>query len=130
MLSGKQVREALDRITVGPSMLFDGGFRFEVTPASTSNGTGFFIQFFYRRPDTNTGEIGEGDSRREFVPTSADEDSVIKTGFVLMKAVVEHEWLECFLVDGVRVFDPHQSIAQLQAGKAQVWVFGSKGEAQ
>lgn len=54
MHPNKQVSQILDRITTGPSMLFDNGFRFEVEPdAPASRPAGYFIQLRYNRPDTS-----------------------------------------------------------------------------
>lgn len=57
---------------------------------------------------------------RAWPVTGMTEDAIIKTAFTAIKQAEEHELLENFLVDGVRVFNPHTSIDKLIAmqGKA------------
>ena len=68
----------------------------------------------FERPDTHTGEMGIGRGRDEIVRVGAWESGVIKTCWLLVELLVRHELMEGFRVDGLRVFDPHNSIADLQ----------------
>lgn len=57
---------------------------------------------------------------RLWLVTGMPDDAIIKTAFTAIKQAEEHEVLENFMVDGVRVFNPHTSIDKLIAmqGKA------------
>jgi hypothetical protein len=77
------------------------------------NTVGFLIRCGFWRPDTNTGVMGEGFGRWNFVPKGSSVDAVVKTAYVAIKLVVEHEMMEAFEFDGVKVFDPHKSLQDL-----------------
>lgn len=116
-MTQEQIQAILQRITLGPTVLFASQFTppisFSVTPVPGKYEdicAGFWVQLHFARPDTNTGAWGWGESRREYIAPNATEDSILKTGFLLLKLVVEHELMEAFLVDGVRIFDPHRSV--------------------
>lgn len=56
---------------------------------------------------------------RAWLVTGMTEDAIITTAFCAIKLAEEHEVLENFLVDGVRVFNPHTPIAKLIATQRQ-----------
>lgn len=109
LCSDDAIRQALARIDLRNTAL-DWNWKFHVSQLGYA---GWFIHATFQRPDTNTGEMGEGRSREEFVRWAADPDTAIKTAYVILKLTVEHELMEAFRVDGVRVFDPHRTIAEL-----------------
>jgi len=113
-----QVKTYLSNIRSAPSgiqMSSDKGYKFEVVGLSHENPTidGFLIRCGFWRPDTNTGEMGEGWGRWTHVPSYSTEDSVVKSGYVAIKLVVEHEMMEAFEYKGVKVFDPHKDLKGL-----------------
>lgn len=76
--------------------------------------SGWLIRTTFKRPDTNTGKIGIGHGRWEFIEFGASADSAIKTCWVLLEMIIKHELMEMFQVDGVRIFNPHKSIKELK----------------
>lgn len=74
---------------------------------------GWFVNVAFNRPDTNTGEMGTGRGRQEYISKGSYESSVIKTAWLLIELVVRHELMEAFRWRGVRIFDPHNSVYQL-----------------
>lgn len=103
------LHHVLDGITFAPSCL-DMGWTWQI---ETLPGRGWLVNTTFRRPDTRTGEIGVGTGRKEFVPIGAAESAVVKTAWLLAELIVRHELMEAFLYRGVRIFDPHRTIAEL-----------------
>lgn len=115
--SEEQLRAALDRVSFRPSCL-DMGWQWRVLtvlPAEhyEENGDGWLISCSFQRPDTQTGAIGRGSGRWEFVARFSTISAVVKTAWVCVEKVVYHELLEAFCFDGNRVFDPHKSVFEL-----------------
>lgn len=106
----QELEAFLARITVaGP--FADWCFRW----TAEACGAGFLIQATIRRRDRDTGEFGDGFSRKEYVAPDASESAVFKTAWVVAELTVRHEIMEAFRVDGSIVFDPHRTIAELQS---------------
>jgi len=103
------LRHVLDGITFAPSCL-NMGWTWQI---ETLPGRGWLVNTTFRRPDTHSGEIGMGTGRKEFVPIGATESAVVKTCWLLAELIVRHELMEAFLYQGVRIFDPHHSVADL-----------------
>jgi hypothetical protein len=74
---------------------------------------GWLVRTTFLRPDTATGEIGRGFGRWEFIAVGTSESGVVKTAWLLCELIVRHELMEAFLVDGIRIFDPHHTVADL-----------------
>ena len=74
---------------------------------------GWFIQVEFERPDTSTGEMGIGRSRKEFVPDGTFESGVVKTCWLLIELTVRHELMEGFRWRNKRIFNPHNSVFDL-----------------
>ena len=116
----EQLRACLDRISFRNTVVdFHWEFKFrpvtvKATDASPYEEAAWLIWAEFQRPDTHTGEIGTGRGREEIVRAGAWESGVIKTCWLLVELLVRHELMEGFRVDGLRVFDPHNSIADLQ----------------
>lgn len=112
------IQEILSHVKSAPSgirMSSDKDYRFEVCEASGMgpDSDGFLIRCGFWRPDTNTGIMGEGFGRWNFVPTNSSVDAIVKTAYVAIKLVVEHEMMEAFEFMGTKVFDPHKTLDEL-----------------
>ena len=103
-----EITNILVRISFAPSNL-DMGWKWEVKESSE----GFLIRTTFQRPDTNTGEVGTGFGRWMHVDKNTDERGIIMTAWICAELIVKHELMEAFLVDGVRILDPHKSIEEL-----------------
>ncbi len=104
----KEIQKALSDISFAPSNL-DMGWKWQVK----KNGKDFKIRCSFRRPDTNTGEVGEGFGRWMLVDRNSDSRGVIMTAWVCAKLIVDHELMEAFLYKNVRILDPHKSLEDL-----------------
>ena len=91
----------------------DFRWRFEVAECNDPGRPGWFLNVAFDRPDTDTGTIGTGRGRAEFVAVGAWESGVVKTCWLLVELVVRHELMEAFRVRGRRIFNPHNSIHEL-----------------
>lgn len=67
----------------------------------------------FRRPDRDTGEAAIGYGRWWEVPKDTTVSGVVKTAFAAAKMILEHELMESFKWNGVRVFDPHNNVLDL-----------------
>ena len=114
----KQVKSVLSKVTFVKSCI-DFGWKWEVKESYEKDSVvnGFFIRTTFRRPDINTGEIGEGFGRWMFFPKNCSEDCVVKTAWVCCELIVKHELLESFLYEGNKIFDPHKSLEELSYTK-------------
>ena len=119
------VRVILGRISFAPSgvRLREMDLQWEVEPIwlegvllDEPGKQAWRIRLTFRRPDRETGEEGRGAGRWEIVEPGSTESTVFKTAWVLLELLVRHELMEAFLVDGVRPFDPHRTIAELCGG--------------
>lgn len=82
----------------------------------------------FQRPDIHTGEIGWGRGRDEIVRLGAYNGSVVKTAYVLFRFILEHEAMEGFEYEGIRVFNPHHTMPELQL-PAQIAAAKNQNEA-
>lgn len=117
-LTLERVRKILDLLNSAPSgiqMSSDKDYRFEVEEVKHENPTldGFVIRCGFIRPDTNTGEMGEGFGRWNHVPRNGSVKAVVLTAYVAIKLVVEHEMMEAFEFMGKKILDPHKSLPSL-----------------
>jgi hypothetical protein len=124
--SEAQLRAVLDQISFAPSCV-SMGWQWQIeelrlhayrhgTPIEWGTfGTlrGWLVNTTFQRPDTNTGKIGTGAGRQELIAYGASETAVVKTCWLLAELIVRHELMEAFLYQGVRIFNPHHSIAEL-----------------
>lgn len=114
------LRTSLDRISFRNSVIdFHWQFKFRPIVVKPTDDTpleenAWLVWAEFERPDTHTGEMGIGRGRDEIVRLGAWESGVIKTCWLLVELLVRHELMEGFRVDGLRIFDPHNSIADLQ----------------
>ena len=112
--SAEQLRAVLDQISFAPSCV-NMGWQWQIEELRLQSGDlrGWLVNTTFRRPDTHTGEIGVGAGRKELVAFGASESAVVKTCWLLAELIVRHELMEAFLYQGVRIFNPHHSIAEL-----------------
>lgn len=108
----ESLQKVLDSITMENTSL-DFNWKFEVISCNDADSPGWFVNVAFERPDTNTGEIGVGRGRKEFVPVGTTESGVVKTCWLLMELVVRHELMEAFHWQGKRIFNPHNSVHAL-----------------
>jgi hypothetical protein len=116
----EELRECLSRISFYNTVVdFHWQFKFrpivlKPTDAYPQEENAWLLWAEFERPDTHTGEIGIGRGRDEIVLVGSWESGVIKTCWLLVELLVRHELMEGFQVDGLRIFDPHNSVADLQ----------------
>jgi len=114
------LRACLDRISFENSVVdFHWRFKFrqivlKPTDDTPEEESAWLVWAEFERPDTHTGKVGIGRGRDEIVRAGAWESGIIKTCWLLVELLVRHELMEGFRVDGLRIFDPHNSIADLQ----------------
>lgn len=110
-----QLRAVLDRITFAPSCV-NMGWQWQIEElrvAPDGRLRGWLVNTTFRRPDTNTGEIGTGSGRQELIAVGATESAIVKTAWLLAELIVRHELMEAFLYKGVRIFNPHHTVEEL-----------------
>ena len=116
----EELRECLSRISFQNTVVdFHWQFRFRpvvLTPTDDypTEEHAWLIWAEFERPDTHTGQMGIGRGRDEIVRVGAWESGIIKTCWLLVELLVRHELMEGIRVDDLRIFDPHNSIADLQ----------------
>jgi hypothetical protein len=115
------LQQILAEVTFAPSCL-NMGWGWEVEnvyspPTGDLPGErkGWLVNTTFRRPDTNTGEMGTGRGRQEFIARGTSESGVVKTAWLLAELIVRHELMEAFLYKGVRIFNPHNTVEELSA---------------
>lgn len=116
-----ELRSALARISFVNTVIdFKWCFRFSTfsDDSDPSNHEkkreGWLLWVEFERPDTHTGKVSIGRGRDEIVWKGTMVSSVIKTAWVLVEMIVKHELMEGFRVDNLRIFDPHNTITDLQ----------------
>lgn len=105
-----QIRNILKRVTFAPSCV-DMNWEWEVT-AQTN---GYLIRTTFQRPDRDTGKVERGFGRWWHVPDGTTPDAIVKTAYAAARLILEHELMESFRYDGVRIFDPHHDLDDLRA---------------
>ena len=122
LLTTERVEKILSHLKSAPSgirMSSDKDYRFEVKEISHEDSSidGFLIRCGFWRPDTLTGEMGEGFGRWNHVPRNGSAKAVVLTAFVAIKLVVEHEMMESFEYKNVKLFNPHKHLEELALPK-------------
>lgn len=115
ILTYTQVSVVLDKINFRHSCV-DMGWEWTIESVPIPGSTqpkGWLICCSFQRPDTETGKIGRGFGRKEFVAWGSTVSGVVKTAWVCVEKTVYHELMEAFQFQGVRVFDPHRSVYAL-----------------
>lgn len=110
----KELLDVLGDITFAPScvnMAWDWEIEETLTPLGKVRG--WFVNTTFQRPDTNTGKLGTGRGRREFIDVGTSVSGVVKTCWLLAELIVRHELMEAFLWKGDRIFDPHNDVDEM-----------------
>jgi hypothetical protein len=105
-----ELRGVLGEISFAPSGL-DMGWEWEIEELPMDKG--WLVNTTFKRPDTDTGIMGTGRGRQEFIAKGATESGVVKTAWLLAELIVRHELMEAFRYRGVRIFDPHHTVEEL-----------------
>jgi hypothetical protein len=109
-----EVRAVLERVSFAPSCV-DMGWQWEVESMNARDrADGWLVRTTFRRPDRDTGKVETGYGRWWHVPAGVTESGVVKTAFAAAKMILEHELMESFRFDGVRIFDPHHTVSDLR----------------
>jgi hypothetical protein len=72
-----------------------------------------YYQVHALRPDTYTGEMGEGTGGKAYLSPHMIEDELVQLAWGLFQAYVTHEAREGFTYKGKRIFGPHLRVANL-----------------
>lgn len=105
--------EAILRDITMENTSLDFKWRFEVAECADMRSPGWFVNAAFERPDTETGVIGIGRGRKEFVAVGTTLSGVVKTCWLVIELVIRHELMEGFRWNGVRIFNPHNSVQAL-----------------
>lgn len=114
----KQIRsgQALEQVLADIKMVntvLDFHWRFETVGCLDSAMPGWFVRVAFSRPDTNSGVMGVGYGRWEFVANGTTESGVVKTCWLLVELVIRHELMEGFRWRDKRIFNPHNTVEAL-----------------
>jgi hypothetical protein len=104
------LQTVIDRVTFVNTRL-DWNWSYHFRPLGE---VGWLVWAAFDRPDTHSGAVGRGRGRDEIVYRGASESSVMKTCWLLVELLVRHELMEGFRYEDLRVFDPHNTIGDLQ----------------
>lgn len=74
---------------------------------------GFNVRTTFKRPDTHTGAVTRGKGRWWAIELGTSRSGVLKTAWMACEQILKHELMEAFMVEGVRLFDPHASVDRL-----------------
>ena len=101
----------------GEGEFFDSNLN-AMVKATNPTRKGWLIWASFERPDTNSGTMGRGRGRDEIIWEGATESAVVKTAWVIVQMLVQHELMEGYRVqqdDGTlaRIFNPHNTVEQL-----------------
>lgn len=112
----RMIDRELAKVRFAPSCV-DMGWKWEVMPVYAGSGVpaGFLIRTTFQRPDRDTGAIERGFGRWWHIPPDVTRSGIVKTAFAAARLILEHEIMESFHYDDVRVFDPHHEISDLRA---------------
>lgn len=80
--------------------------------ATDPNGR-LFYQVHAKRPDTYTGEMGEGTGGKAYLSPHMIEDELVQLAWGLLQSYVMHEAREGFTYAGKRIYGPHLKVSRL-----------------
>lgn len=109
-----QLEKLLGEITMKNTSL-DFNWRFEIDGKLLPVQHGWLVRVAFDRPDTETGKVGTGYGRWEYIGINTTESGAVKTAWLLIELVVRHELMEAFRWRNARIFNPHNSIYDLAA---------------
>lgn len=73
-------------------------------------GDGFFVQCVWDDVDNNSGEPCTVRGAKHYISAWATDDEIVKRCWVVVRDALMHEAMECFLLDGVAPFNPHNDV--------------------
>lgn len=76
-------------------------------------GNRIYLQYYYRSKCNQTGADVMWYGRKWYLSEHMLDDEIVKTAYAAFKAVVEHEMMEGFKVDGIILFNPHINFEEL-----------------
>lgn len=110
-LAIEKVKAVTGRISMN---IFNTEFRIRVERDNKRPIDGrIFIQVVFDAPCEKTGEVQEWHGRKWELSDAMTTDEIVKTAYSAFKAAVEHEALEAFKVDGIKLFNPHVDFEEL-----------------
>lgn len=118
------VERILEDISWAPSGLESIVWKWEVVDTylpSSNVAYGAKFRIAFQRPDAHSRSVANvsiGFGRWWYVEDDATETSVVKTAFVACKMILEHELMEAFLYQKVRIFNPHHTVNDLMVAAA------------
>ena len=77
------------------------------------SAAGFLLRVWFCRPDSETGDEGIGYGRWWHVPHGCSRSAAIKTIWLALRQIIDHELHEGFVVRSVPPFNPHADIDEL-----------------
>jgi hypothetical protein len=108
-----RVKKITDRITMN---LLGTEFKVRVERDNIHPVDGrIFLQIVFNAPCTKSGEPTEWHGRKWYLSEFMTDDEIVKTTYSAFKAVIDHEVMEAFKVDGIILFNPHLNFEELLA---------------
>ena len=113
ILTRDELIETLLEIKMSNTAVFNFRWHFQTHICNDLEMPGFFVRVGFERPDTNTGVVGLGYGRWEYIAQGTTISGVVKTAWLLIELVVRHELMEAFRWKDKRIFNPHNSVESL-----------------
>ena len=121
--SEAELVDVLSQVSFENTVL-DFKWKFEIRPVVVFPATndsylvegmkqGWLVWVSFERPDTQSGEVGRGRGRDEIIWEGTTESGVVKTAWLLVKLMLDHEIMEGFRYKDYRIFNPHHSVLDL-----------------
>jgi hypothetical protein len=86
---------------------FGTKFKLRIARDQIHNRGRFFIQVTYRAKCNKTAKYKVWNGRKWYLSEFMTDDEVIKTAYCAFEAVVKHEIMEGFKINGIVLFNPH-----------------------
>jgi hypothetical protein len=103
-------RRLLDRIKMS---IFGKEFSIRCEVDNIYEDGRIFVQVVYKADCVKTGVEQEWHGRKLYLSGYMTDDEVVKTCYAAFEAVVRHEIMEGFTVDGIVLFNPHVNFEEL-----------------
>ncbi|MFH6944646.1 hypothetical protein [Flavobacterium sp. FlaQc-50] len=98
----------LEKICSGITMdCFGTKFKLRIAKDQKHTGGRFFIQVTYTAKCNKTGKPKIWHGRKWYLSEFMTDDEVVKTAYCAFEAVVKHEIMEGFKINGIVLFNPH-----------------------
>lgn len=106
------LKSILDNVTMKNTSLLRKWW-FEVSHCGDRENPGWFVTLNFERPDTQTGKMGIGKGRAEFIRFGSFETGAVKTAWLLFELLIRHELMEAVRYNNCRIFNPHHTVSEL-----------------